>query len=129
MPYELTQIRAHLQRFMKEIGDVLTKEEDLARYEDFNRKIKALGVATNLHYNNKQLFNKGLGKDLRQAYEEALDAAFSLTESQEEAGTVGLRLRTVAREMIPFMQADIQALDLIDRKADRENYTLPELIA
>ena len=129
MPYELTQFRAYMQRFMKEIGDVLTSEEDLARYEDFNQKIKALEVATKVHYNNKLSFSKELGQSLRRAYEDALEAAALRADSQEEAGTAGLRLKTVAREMIPLMQADIQALDLIDRKADRENYTLPELIA
>jgi len=45
MPYELTQIRIHMQRFMKEIGDVLTSPEDIARYEDFNNKMKMLRKA------------------------------------------------------------------------------------
>ena len=129
MPYELTQIRAHMQRFMKEIGDVLTSEEDLARYEDFNNKIKTLAATTNLHYNNKQPFLRPMGKALRKAYQEALEAALLLVGNQEEAGNVGMRLRTVAREMIPLMQADVQMLDQISMKADQENYSLPELIA
>ena len=46
MPYELTQMRIHLQRFMQEIGDVLTSPEDIARYEDFSKKMKSLSRMT-----------------------------------------------------------------------------------
>ena len=53
MPCELTQIRMHLKRFMQEIGDVLTTPEDIARYEDFSKKLKALGQKTDSYYKGR----------------------------------------------------------------------------
>ena len=128
MPYELTQIRLHLQRFMKEIGDALTSPEDIARYEDFNNKMKKLAETTELHYKNKLPLVPDLRKMLQDRYNEALEAAVFLVNSPEDAGPTAERLKLIAQELIPLMQMDLQALDLIESKGNPESLTLPELL-
>ena len=76
MPYELTQMRIHLQRFMQEIGDVLTSPEDIARYEDFSKKMKSLSRMTDSYYNGNIPLFRDMGNMLRTSYDEALEAAF-----------------------------------------------------
>ena len=128
MPYELTQMRIYLQRFMKEIGDTLTTPEDIARYEDFSNKMGALSRQTDSFYNGQIPLFRDMRNMLAATYNEALEAAFTLVNSPEEAGPAGLRLKTIARELIPLMQLDVQALEQISMLENSEGRTLPELL-
>lgn len=109
MPYELTQMRIHLQRFIQQIGDSLTSPEDIARYEDFSNKLKKLSTLTNSYYRSRLPLFPELRNNLMSAYNDALEAAVLVANERGETGPAGLRLKTVAREMIPLMQMDVQA--------------------
>lgn len=127
MPYEMTQARAHLRRYMREIKDSLTTPEDLARYEQFNAKLKALADRTDLFYRNNTPMVRDTLDLLRKDYEAALDAAAEVL-AEENTGPVGLRIRSVVRELAPLLTMDAHALDLAERDPELPILTLPELI-
>ena len=98
MPYVMTQARAHLRRYMREIKDSLTTPEDVARYEQFNAKLKALADRTDPFYRNNTPMIRNTLDLLRKDYEAALDAAAEVL-AEENTGPVGLRIRSVVREL------------------------------
>ena len=114
MPFELTQARAFLRRYMKEIHDLLTTEEDLKRYESFNEKLKELAQTTELFYNNNYPMASEIRPMLLTKYEAALTAAAEVLE-QRDTGPVGIRLRSVVRELTPLLTMDFYALNLMER--------------
>ena len=127
MPYDVTQVRAHLKRYMKEIRDILTTEKDLARYESFISKLKALSDLTDRFYSVSQPMTAEDRRLLRKSYEEAFQTAGEVL-SDYEVGPVGLQLRSVVREITPLLLTDLNALEMAERDQALEGKSLPELI-
>ncbi|MBO5544153.1 MAG: hypothetical protein J5949_05925, partial [Oscillospiraceae bacterium] len=120
MPHDITAIRAHLKRFMTNIRDVLTTEEDFIRYETLCARLQNLDNLTKMHYTAHPVLTREYLHTLIQAYEEAALAADEVL-SEEETGPVGLQLKTVVRELMPYLMSDLNGLNLLN-----QNPTLPE---
>ena len=128
MPFEMTQVEAHLKRYMEEIEDVLTKQEDVQHYARLISCLKALRNNTNIYYKVNYPMGIEVLDGLRGMYKSALRAVDDLM-AEEGIGPAGLQLRAIARELRPLLAADQNALNLARRESDFSNLTLPELIS
>ena len=126
MPFEMTQARAHLRRYMREIKDSLTTEEDIARYQQFNKKLKTLSDRTDWLYSGPIPMVKDFRNMLRKDYEDVLTAAGEIL-AEQNTGPVGQRIQSVVRELTPLLTADLHALDLVERDPDLHLMTAGEL--
>ena len=126
IPYEMTQARALLKRYMKEIRDMLTTDEDIQRYAQFNDRLKELSEATEKLYNESTPMGAAERSSLREKYSQALEGAAQVM-TEGNPGPVGLRLRTVVRELSPLLSIDLHALELAeeDPTLRGENLSLP----
>ena len=53
MPYDMTQMRAHLQGYMQRINDSMTSDADVQRYGSFVEKLQNLADQTERHYKER----------------------------------------------------------------------------
>ena len=128
MPFDVTEMRARLNEFMKEINDAATSPEDVERYAKFNAALHEINEQTDYYYQPREdgtyppLDADGL-KKLQEHYNAALEQSRLLL-SGTEGGAVAERMRLIARELQPLLRSDSAALDM----ADSQNLPLPELI-
>ncbi|MBQ9719187.1 MAG: hypothetical protein IJV64_00670, partial [Oscillospiraceae bacterium] len=128
MPYDVTEMRARLNGFMREINDLSTSQEDVERYASFNAALHDINEQTEYYYqplpngSYPTLDAEGL-KKLQASYEAALEQTGSLLAGQG-GGAVAERMRGIAREMTPLLRSDSAALDM----AGKEPMPLPELV-
>ena len=127
MPYDMTQMRAHLQGYMQRINDSMTSDADVQRYGGFVEKLQNLANQTERHYKERIPFTAEERAALRTSYTEAIDAVSALL-TEEETGPVGLRLRLIGRELAPLLLADMQAIALTERDPELGQLSLPELL-
>ena len=129
MPFDVTEMRARLNEFMKEINDAATSPEDVERYAKFNAALHKINEQTDYYYKPREdgtyppLDADGL-KKLQEHYNAALEQSRLLL-SGTEGGAVAERMRLIARELQPLLRSDSAALDM----ADSQNLPLPELIS
>lgn len=129
MPYEMTQVRVHLKRYMQKIKDNLTTEADLRHYETLVEKLQALALQTDRHFGQQTIpFTAEDRAALRERYTEAVEAVAALL-AEEETGAVGLRLRLIGRELTPLLLADMQAIELTGQDPELGQRSLPELLS
>ena len=128
MPYDVTEMRARLSGFMREINDLSTSQEDVERYASFNAALHDINEQTEYYYqplpdgSYPTLDAEGL-KKLQASYEAALEQTGSLLAGQG-GGAVAERMRGIVREMAPLLQSDSAALNM----AGKAPVPLPELI-
>ena len=129
MPYDITEVRARLSEYIKEIMDVSTTPQDVERYAQFNQSLHELAEQTDYYYRTlpdgsyPKLDAEGL-KKLDAIYDAALDQANELSR-QQNGGLVAERMKGIARELTPLLQSDRSALNMA---AGSEPMPLPELI-
>ncbi|MBO5503949.1 MAG: hypothetical protein J5969_05665 [Lachnospiraceae bacterium] len=126
MPYEMTQVRLHLKKYLAEINDVLTKQEDIRHYEELTTRLDNLRGFTDALYNNLDLkLTEELYGSLRENYKRALEAIDDLM-AEDGIGPAGMQLRAIARELRPLLMADLNALDILRHDNEFSELTIGE---
>lgn len=128
--YEATEMRAHLNEYLKEIDDLLTTQESVDRYADFCGTLMTIHAITESLYapqpdGSFKPLDEEHAQELREQYRSALEQARNIL-SAEAAGPVASRMQMIARELTPLMTSDRTALDMVD--VSKTPTTLPELI-
>ena len=128
--FDVTEMRAHLDDYAKELNDLLTTRAELDRFAEFNMRLSMLNGYTKSCYQMKEdgtypaLTEEEL-QIIRENYQAALDQVSGLLAEPGE-GPAAIRMRGIVRELAPMLRNDLAALQSV--KAD-EPTSLPELIS
>lgn len=139
--YDATEMRAHLNEYLKEINDLMTTSESIEQYSNFWATLTAIQALTENLYTRRVLRSEDgqpLPGDgtfppledahkvvLEKQYQDAINQAGELI-AGEDQGYLATRMRSIARELMPMMLADKTALDMVD--VSEMSITLPELV-
>ena len=139
--YDATEMRAHLNEYLKEINDLMTTSESIEQYSNFWATLTAIQALTENLYMRRVLRSEDgqpLPGDgtfppledahkvvLEKQYQDAINQAGELI-AGEDQGYLATRMRSIARELMPMMLADKTALDMVD--VSEMSITLPELV-
>ena len=128
--FDVTEMRAHLDDYVKEINDLLTTRAELDRFAEFNMRLSMLNGYTKSCYQMKEdgtypALTEEEVQIIRENYQAALDQVSGLL-AEPGKGTAAIRMRGIVRELAPMLRNDLAALQSV--KAD-EPTSLPELIS
>ena len=128
--FDLSEMRMHLQSYVREISDLLTTPEEIQNYSNLCDALFRINSITNFYYTPRPdgtlpAMDQRAKMELRQSYQRALQEASPLL-SDEDTGEIGLEMRRITRELAPLLQADADALDQVD--VSKAPMRLPEII-
>lgn len=129
--FDATEMRAHLNDYLKEIDDLMTSSGSVEQYADFCGTLMLIQSFTeNLYMRREDGTFQPLDADhkeaLQEQYRDAIEQAGGLL-SGEDQGPVAARMRAIARELMPLMLTDQTALEMVD--VTKTPVTLPELVS
>lgn len=128
--FDATEMRAHLNDYLKEINDLMTVSGSVDQYADFWAALIKIDAVTRDFYTRRQdgsfpVLNENHKDMLQKQYREAIAHAGQLL-SGEDQGDIASSMRTIARELMPLMLNDQTALEMVD--VTKTPITLPELV-
>ena len=129
MPYEQTQARIHLKPFLARLEQLPEDAPDAAAFcLPLRMQLRSLLRLTAQHYGAAAAPDAEAFRALRRAYAGALAAAASLWAEPAPGRTV-LLLRTLLRELEPWLTEDLQNLQAAEQAAKlAPSLPLPELL-
>ncbi len=130
MPYDVSQMRAHLSEILKNISDLTTTPEDVERYTALNSSLYEIDALTRFFYTPQPdgsfpVLKPSDRQLLTQAYEQAQQRAAAIL-TEKATGRTQRQMKSVVRELVPLLQSDLSAFQMTDPTIP---VTLPELIS
>ena len=128
--FDVTEMRAHLDEYVKELNDLLTTGEELDRFTEFNSHLSSLNGITKSCYQPKEdgsypaLTDEEL-QIIRESYQAALNEVSGLL-AEPGQGPAAIRMRGIVRELAPMLRNDLAALQSVNAEVPT---SLPELIS
>lgn len=128
MPYEQSEIRRNLFKYMAQIGDILTTKADVRKYEDYTNALRDVADKTDELYtpdadgNFPDLTEDSI-KSLKESYNKLMDATGKAAEMGD--GPLAEQMSGIMNQISGCARRDLAALEAYD---PQKEMTLPEVI-